>query len=171
VHFIAANRGNSLKGAFMAFNLSGAVTGATVPGFTSPTYTVTADIAPTTSGKQWAVTALGGTQASVDLNSVSKPFTVTFTRPTTLRTLPQANPITGLVKSFPMNTYKVITRKGVLPLANQANKVARIYTVIEVPAGADVTEPEDLKAMVSAHIGCLSNQSSGIADTILTGVM
>lgn len=155
----------------MSFNPSSPITGATVTGLTSPTYTIVADVAPSINGKQFAVSALGGTQAGVDVNSVSKPFTVTFFRPVALRALPQPNPVTGLIKNIPMNNYKLITRKGAQPAANQANMTMRITTQIEVPAGVDSFEPEEIRAMLSCHIGALTQQSSGIADTIITGVI
>lgn len=154
----------------MAINLS-TITGATVPGFTTPTYTVTADVAPAMNAKQWAITALGGTQTGVDTNTVSKPFTFSFFRPAQLKSLPAANPVTGVIKSIPVNTYKAITRKGASPSANQASQMVRITTTIDVPAGVDTFEPEDLKAAVSAHIGALTQQSSGIADTVVSGIL
>jgi hypothetical protein len=155
----------------MSFAPSSPVTGAAVAGLTSPTYTIAADVAPSINGKQYAVTALGGTQTSVDVNTVSKPFSISFFRPAVLRTLPQANPVTGIIKNVPMNTYKLITRKGAQPSANQTNMVARITTTIEVPAGTDTYEPEELRAMISAHFGTGWAAASGIADTVLTGVL
>lgn len=155
----------------MSFAPSSPVTGAAVTGFTSPTYTIVADTAPNINGKQFAVSALGGTQASVDVNSVSKPFTLTFFRPAALKVLPPANPVTGIVKAIPVNSYKLITRKGAQPGVNQANAVARITTIIDVPAGTDTYEPEDIKAMISAHFGVGYSQASGIADTVLSGVL
>lgn len=155
----------------MSFNPSSPVTGAAVAGLTSPTYTLTVDVAPSINGKQYAITGLGGTQTGVDTNSVSKPFSVSFFRPATLKTLPQANPVTGVIKNVPMNTYKLITRKGASPAANQNPMVARITTMIEVPAGADTFEPEDLRAMVSNHFGVGWAQASGIADTIVSGII
>jgi len=154
----------------MSFNLT-AITGATVTGFTTPTYTVTADVAPSNNGKQWAITATGGTQAGVDVNTVSKPFTMSFFRPAVLKALPAANPVTGVIKSVPTNTYKLITRKGAAPAANQPPQMVRITTIIEVPAGVDTYEPEDLKAALSAHIGGLSQQSTGISDTVTSGII
>lgn len=155
----------------MSFAPASPLAGATVPGFTSPTYTLTIDVAPSLNGKQYAVTATGGTQAGVDVNTVSKPFTISFFRPINLRVLPAANPVTGIIKAIPVNTYKLITRKGVVPGTNQSPIVARITTTIDVPAGADTFEPEDLKALVSAHFGVGNAQASGICDTILSGVL
>lgn len=154
----------------MSFTPASPVTGATVPGFTSPTYTLMSDTAPNMNGKQWAVSALGGTQTGVDVNTVSKPFTISFFRPAVLKTLPQINPVTGVIKNIPVNTYKLITRKGAQPAVNQALQVGKITTIIEVPAGTETYEPEDIKAMLSAHAGVLWAQASGISDTVVTGV-
>lgn len=155
----------------MSFNPSSPVTGAAVAGLTSPTYTLTADVAPSINGKQYAITGLGGTQTNVDVNSVSRPFTLTFFRPAYLRVLPAPSAVTGVIKDVPVNTYKLITRKGVAPSVNQNSMVARITTTIDVPAGSDTYEPEDLRALVSAHFGAGYAQASGIADTIITGVI
>jgi hypothetical protein len=154
----------------MSFAPASPVTGAAVAGLTSPTYTLVTDTAPNINGKQYAISALGGTQTGVDVNSVSKPFTLTFFRPPQLRTLPQANPLTGVIKNVPVNTYKLITRKGAAPAANQAPIVARITTIIEVPAGTDTYEPEELRALISCHAGTMWVAASGIADTVVTGV-
>lgn len=155
----------------MAFSPASPVTGAAVTGLTTPTYTLTTDVAPNINGKQYAISALGGTQTNVDVNSVSKPFTLTFFRPAVLRTLPQANPVTGVIKNVPVNTYKLITRKGAQPAANQVNIPARITTVIEIPAGTDTYEPEELRAMISLHAGAMWANASGISDTVTTGVI
>ena len=155
----------------MSFAPSTPLTGAAVTGFTSPTYTLTTDVAPNVNGKQFAITALGGTQTGVETNTVSKPFSISFFRPSVLRTLPQANPVTGIIKNVPLNTYKLITRKGAVPSLNQVSMTARITTIIEVPAGTDTYEPEDIKAMISAHFGVGWAQASGIADTVLSGVL
>jgi len=155
----------------MSFAPTSPITGAAVTGFTSPTYTIVTDTAPNINGKQYAVSAVGGTQVGVDANSVSKPFTITFFRPANLRVLPTPNPVTGVIKDVPVNSYKLITRKGALPAANQQSQVARITTIIDVPAGTDTYEPEEIKAMLSAHLGVLTAQSSGISDTVISGVM
>lgn len=147
------------------------IAGAAVAGLTSPTYTIATDVAPNINGKQFAVTALGGTQTNVDVNTVSKPFSISFFRPASLRVLPQANPVTGVIKNVPVNTYKLITRKGAMPAANQVNIVARITTVIEIPSGTETYEPEDIKAMISAHFGAGWAQASGIADTVISGII
>lgn len=155
----------------MAFAPASPVTGAAVSGFTTPTYTLVADTAPSQNGKQWAISALGGTQANVDVNTVSKPFTLSFFRPQVLRPLPPANPVTGVIKSIPTNTYKLIVRKGAQPAANQTPSVVRITATIEVMAGCDTYEPEDVKAAISLFFGAGYAQAAGIADTVITGVL
>lgn len=155
----------------MAFGLTSPLTGAAQTGFTSPTYTLVADIAPDITGKQVAVSALGGTQAGVSVHSVAAPFTITFFRPKVYKTLGKTNPVTGLLPSVPMNSFKLITRKGVLPLAGQPPVPLRITTMIEMPAGADTADPANVRAAISAHIGALSQQAAGIGDTTISGVI
>lgn len=153
------------------FNLTSPVTGQPQTGLTSPTYTLTADTPPNSYAKQWAITALGGTQTGVLPHSVAAPFTTAMFRPQAFKSLSPVNAVTGVLRAVPINTYKVITRKGVLPLAGQAYKDARITTVIDVPAGSDLADPTSLRAMLSAHIGALVQASAGIGDTTVNGVL
>nr|WEU70902.1 MAG: hypothetical protein 2 [Hangzhou atkins-like virus 1] len=154
----------------MSFNLSSPVTGGAQTGFTSPTYTLTADSAPNGFGRQWAVTALGGTQAGVDVHSVSKPFTITSFRPAQLRALPVPNNVTGVIKNIPYNTWKLLVRKGALPAANNNPVINRIIVQSEVYAGTDTYESANVRAMVSLAVGALSQQSAGIGDMYVTGI-
>lgn len=147
------------------------VTGAAQTGLTSPTYTLSTDVAPSINGKQSAVTALGGTQTGVTTHSVAAPFTVTFVRPQTFKALGRANPVTGLISSVPRNVYKTITRKGVLPLAGQPQTTMLVTTIIEVPAGSDLADAANVRAALSLHLGILAQQSAGIGDTAVSGVM
>jgi len=155
----------------MAITITSPVTGAAQTGFVTPTYTLVADTPPASNAKQWAVTAVGGTQTGVDVHSVSKPFTIAVFRPAQLKPLPQANVPTGIIKNVPSNTYKVITRKGASVAANQAPVIDRISTIIDVFAGTDSFEPTDVQAMIALHIGALSQVSAGIGDTALSGVL
>jgi hypothetical protein len=155
----------------VAFTLTSPITGAAQTGLTSPTYTHIADTAPDVTGKQVAVTALGGTQTGVTTHSIASPFTITVFRPKAFRSLGKANPITGVVKDVPRNTFKVITRKGVTPLAGQPYTNLQITTVVEIPAGADTADAANVRAALSAHLGALSQQSSGLGDTCVSGVL
>lgn len=155
----------------MAFTLTSPITGAAQTGLTSPTYTHTVDTAPDSNGKQVAVTALGGTQTGATAHSVASPFTLTFVRPKVYKVLGKANPVTGLISSVQRNVYKLITRKGVLPLAGQPFTTMLITTTIEVPAGSDTVDAVNIRAALSAHLGALSQQSAGVGDTAVSGIM
>lgn len=156
----------------MSWNPTSPLPGATQTGFTSPTYTLSEDVAPDVNMIQHAVTALGGTQpAEVDVNSVARPFTITIVRPKTFRLLGQPNPVTGVVSNVQMNRWKVITRKGVTPLSGQSSKTMLITTIIEVPAGSDSGDPDNLRAALSAHIGALDDQSANLGDSLESGVI
>jgi len=154
----------------MSWSPTTPITGAAQTGFVTPTYTIVADVAPDVNGKQHAVSALGGTQAGVTVHSVSSPFTVTFVRPKTFKVLGKTNPVTGLLPSVPKNQYKIIVRKGVLPLAGQPYSTAVITMNCDIPAGSDVADAANLRALFSAAIGALSQQSAGIGDTVVSGI-
>lgn len=155
----------------MPFAPTSPVAGAVETGFTSPTYTLTSDTPPDSATKQYAITALGGTQAGVTAHSVASPFTVNMSRPKTLRVLGTPNPVTGVIASVPRNTYQLLTRKGVLPLAGQPYTTMLVRTTIEVPAGADLADLPNVKAAQSCHIGVLWESSNDIGDVTGTGVL
>jgi len=155
----------------MTVSLTSPVTGSAQTGLTSPTYTLTTDTAPDNNGKQFAVTGLGGTQTGVVSHSVAAPFTITATRPKALKSLSTPNPVTGVVSNVGRNEYKVITRKGVLPLAGQPYQTMLVTTTISVPAGSDLADAANVRAALSAHIGALTQQSAGIGDTSVSGVI
>lgn len=155
----------------MTFALTTPVTGLAQTGLTSPTYSVVLDTAPDMTARQYAVTALGGTQTGVTVSSVSSPFTSSMFRPRNFQYLGKPNPTTGLIARVPRNVYKVITRKGVTPLAGQPIAPMLITTVIEVPAGSDIADSANVRAALSMHFGALSQASAGIGDTTVQGVL
>lgn len=152
-------------------DLTSPLTGGAQTGFTSPTYTLVGDIAPSANGKQSAVSALGGTQAGVTIHSASSPFTLTRFRPQQLKSLGVANPVTGVIKNIPNNVYKLITRKGVTPAAGQSAIPMPITTTIPVPAGADTYDAPNVRAAISAHIGMLNQLSPAIGDASVSGII
>lgn len=155
----------------MTVNVTSPVTGSAQTGLTSPTYTLTADVAPDSNGRQYAVTALGGTQTGVATHSVASPFTLTMWRPKNLRVLGQPNVNTGVVANVPNNTYKFIVRKGVIPLAGQASRTAVFTLQMDVPAGSDNADPEDIRAAMSLLIGAANQVSAGLGDTLVSGIL
>jgi hypothetical protein len=155
----------------MTVALTSPVTGAAQTNLTAPTYTHVADTAPDANMKQYAVTALGGTQTGVTVHSASSPFTVTFVRPKVFKPLGKANPVTGVIKDVPRNTWKVHVRKGVLPLAGQAYQVMQMTTTVDVPAGSDLADPANIRAAFSLLIGSLTQVSAGIGDSAVQGIL
>jgi hypothetical protein len=79
--------------------------------------------------------------------------------------------VTGVISNIPMNTYKFILRKGVLPLAGQAYKTAVMTLSADVPAGSDTADPANIRAGASALFGLIAQQSSGFGDMMINGVL
>lgn len=154
----------------MAIPLTSPITGAAQTGFTSPTYTIVADVAPSQNGKQFAVTALGGTQAGVTPHTATSPFTITFVRPQQIKMLPPIGN-NGQYSSVPVNVYKLIGRKGVTPAAGQPDRIASATLVIEVPAGSETYDPAEIRGLLSALLGAANQVAAGIGDTVITNVM
>lgn len=155
----------------MSITLPASITGAAQTGFTTPGYTTAVDTPADVNSKQVAVTAITGTQTGVDAHSVARPFTVSVSRPKSFQVLGKPNPTTGLIGQVPRNTYKFLTRKGVTPLVGQPPQVGLIRTELEIPAGSDVADPANIRAMVSAHIGTLQAIAAGLGDTLINGVL
>lgn len=156
----------------MSFNPSSPVTGAPQSGFTSPTYTLAADIGPdAANSRQYAVTAVGGTQTGVSTHSVSSPFTTNMYRPKVLCTLAASTSQLSVLRNVAKNVFGRITRKGVTVLSGQPIQVAFARTTYEIPAGSDTADAANVKALVSLHEGIGWQQSSGIGSTLLDGVL
>lgn len=153
----------------MAFALTSPVTGGAQNGFTAPTYTVAVDTPPANNAKQWIVTVLGGTQVGVGTHTVSNPFTISQWKPLVPKTLSAVNPLTGVLPKVPSNVYKTVIRKGVTPLAGQPQSIATCTVILDIPAGADSADQPNVKALISAAIGSLNQQSAGLGDTVLNG--
>lgn len=151
--------------------LTSPITGSAQTGLTSPTYTHVSDVAPDGNGRQVAVTALGGTQTNVRVSTAGDPFTLNWVRPKALRGAPQVNPITGIISVSPRNVWKLITRKGVIPLAGQSAQPMLVTTEISIPGGAESADAVNVRAGLSAHIGALSQQSAGFGDSVNSGVL
>ncbi len=154
----------------MSWSPDSSITGGTVTGLTSPTYTQVDDIAPAQNAKQKTVTALGGTQGSASANTVSEPFTATFYKPSAVKQLPAANPVSGLRGQVPNNQYRLVIRKGGEAAAG-VPVVAIARLSIDVPAGMDSYDPDNVRALISYLVGVLNEESADLADTCLTGVV
>lgn len=151
--------------------LTSPITGTAQTGLTAPTYTHVSDVAPLVTGRQVAVTALGGTQTGVSIHSGDSPFTITLFRPQSFKPLGKANPVTGVIKDVPENVYTILVRKGVVPLAGQSPRVASMEIKFRIPAGSALASPAELRAMVSAGFGAVSQASSAWGDTLISGIL
>lgn len=145
------------------------VTGATMPGFTSPTYTLIDDQAPANQ-RRWIISALGGTQVGATAHTASQQFAIEVERPAVIRQL-GAIPLTGQLQNVPVNKYKIRTLKGVIPAANQLPRGMIIRTEVVIPAGSETYDAANVKAAIAAHLGALYAQSSGLWNTAATGVI
>jgi hypothetical protein len=156
----------------MSFTLTSPITGGAQTGFTTPGYVIAVDTAPTSAGKQYAVTSITGTQTGVDTSSSpSNPFTITLQRPPVLRTVGAVDPVTGALRSVPRNTYKIIVRKGVLPLLGQPKSVFNATLTFDVPAGGDSADAANIRALCSLMFGSITSISASIGDTLVSGVI
>lgn len=154
----------------MTVALTTPITGGAQTGFTTPAYTIASDVAPDVNGKQWAVTALGGTQVGVRIHAATDPFTVTYVRPKAFKAIGKPHPVTGLLPSVPKNTHVLIVRKGALPMSGQPASTLLIRCSIDVPAGADTADAANLRAAISLLVGALGQLSQGLGDTLVSGL-
>jgi hypothetical protein len=145
-------------------------TGGAQTGFTSPTFTLVDDSAPVVNAKQKTVSALGGTQGVATANSASSPFTATFYKPATIKPLPPGNPVTGLRGQVPNNQYKLIIRKGGYAAAG-VPVTAIVRLTVDIPAGMDSYNPDEVRSLTSFLVGILSEESADLGDTLITGVL
>lgn len=153
----------------MTWSPDGSITGSAISGFTTPTFTQVDDTAPAMNAKQKTVTAVSGT-GTATANTADKPFTGTFYKPAVMQGLPKANPVTGLRGAIPNNQYKFIVRKGgEVASGVPANIVGRL--TIDIPAGMESYQPDQIKAFVSYLIGILTEESNDLAETLTTGVL
>lgn len=154
----------------MSYSPSSPLTGAAQTNLTSPTYTLSADSAPSNNGVQFAVTGLGGTQTNVLTTGAATPFTLSFFKPAVLKQ--KKIDVFGNLVAAPMNVYKQITRKSVkLDGFGNAVRTALITTTIELPAGCEAHDAANVRAALSLHIGALNNQSASIGDAVILGVI
>jgi hypothetical protein len=145
------------------------VVGAGVSGFTSPTYTYAVGQSPYPNSRYGTITAKGGTQPSgVTVHSASKPFAITSTQPQKIAVLPPLNS-SGQLRNVPKNTYHVRVDMGLLCLAGQPYEIGSIDIEMKIPAGADLADPDNVKAMIICSAGAIAQLVPGAVDTALSG--
>lgn len=158
----------------MSINVTSPITGGAQTGFTAPTYTVSADVAPDMFSKQVVVTALGGTQTGATPQAgADNPFTLTFSRPAKFNSGPKVNNINGLAIGKPSrNIWRLTARKGMRSVSTDSTRNALVARVeFSVPSGAESVDPAEIRALVSAFVGVLNQQSAGLAQAMIDGII
>jgi len=151
----------------MTLALSTPVTGAAQTGLTSPSFTLVSASAPDSNGRQYAVSAISVTPASTDVNTASRPFTITAWWPKVVRFL-QYITNSGRSISVPVNAYKWVTRKGVTCHADLPPQQLLITTTAEVPAGADALDATAIRLALSQHFGAVAQSSAEFGNTCVS---
>jgi len=155
----------------MSFSPSSPVTGGTVTGLTSPTYTLLADQNPSVNGKQWYVSALGGTQTGVSIHAGSDPFTVSIYKVLNYALVPTVTVGGSFRTSVPRNKYSIVFRKGLLPLASMPKETAVCRVQYDLPAGADTADAVGIAALVSFSTGVLFGNATALYTTMVTNTI
>lgn len=153
-------------------NLNSPVTGFAQTGLTSPTFTLVPDTAPMSNGKQFAISALGGTQTGVAANSVGAPFSITYVRPAAFK-MADAGILaaSGMIANVPKNVHKLITRKAVGVNSEGGKGVLLIETTFSVPVNSPDTDLVSIKSAISAHVGAIQQDGDQWFEGILDGTL
>lgn len=146
------------------------ITGAAQTGFTSPTYTMVADLAPDSASRQWIISAVGGTQTDVRPHVAGDPFTATVRRGI-YRALPPQNPVNGSYGNVPMNKIEILVRKGLKIDTSGTIRVGNLRIVAELPAGSNTSDAPNIRALASFTLGLLAEEAADYGDTLVTGVV
>lgn len=152
------------------FTIPASVTGTGQTGFTSPTYTLTQGTAPTQAGKQGLVTALGGTQPGVSVNSPLIPFRLNLITPLNIRSAaPQRSNANQLIANN-RNKWLFIGAKGglLIPASNIYGQMD-VKFECNIPAGMETASPAEIRAFWSLFGGWASSKSSEWAETMIAG--
>lgn len=155
----------------MSFVPASPATGAAITGLTSPTYTLTTDVASSNHAKQFAVTAIGGTQTGVSAHSPSSPFIISLTRPANFKAMSLVNPVTGQLTSVPKNTWKMLCVKGAVPLSGQSPSNIVFRGEFVIPAGVEINSSAELKAMLSLLGAVFWTEGNDLAACFTTGLL
>lgn len=145
------------------------IAGGAQTGFATPVFTQVDDTPPAINAKQKTITAVAGI-GTATANSADSPFTSTFYKVAAAKPLPPANPVTGLRGAIPTNQFKLIVRKGGLCAAGVPGIIIGRLTV-DVPAGMESYQPDQVRAFAGYLVGLLNEESSDFGDTLVTNVL
>lgn len=132
----------------MPLDITTAVTGVVIGGFTAPTYTLTQAVSPYINGRKSVVSAIGGTQTGVRTHAPSDPFTILATTPIQPAPYPKLSS-NGTLGKVGRNKYTAAFQKGVIPLVGQSPQLADMRIESNIPSGAEVNDAANIAAMYS----------------------
>jgi hypothetical protein len=155
----------------MTWSPDSSITGAAQTGLTSPTFTIASDLAPDANSRQYVVTSLGGTQTGVRASSAGDPFTATIRKDKVYKALPARNPVNGAYGNVPMNKTELLVRKGVYIDSDNTIRNANLRVIAELPAGSEVTDSANIRALASFALGLLAEESADFGDSLVTGII
>jgi|SwirhirootsSR3_FD_contig_111_895909_length_2970_multi_4_in_0_out_0_2 hypothetical protein len=146
------------------------ITGSAQTNLSSPVYTWVADLPPDAASKQWAVSALAGTQTGVRVHTAGDPFTLAIRRGR-YNSLPAKNPVNGSYPNVPMNRIEILSRKGVYIDSANTVRVANLRLIAELPAGCEQFDAPNIRALCSNLFGVIAEESSDLGDTYVSGLI
>jgi len=73
--------------------------------------------------------------------------------------------LNGFIANIGRNTYSILIRWGVIPLAGQPYQIALIRSQAEIPAGSELNDLPNLRSMASFFGGFVNSNASGWVDT------
>lgn len=155
----------------MTWSPDSSISGSAQTGLTTPTYTLATDLAPDANSRQYVVTALGGTQTNVRASTAGDPFTATIRKDRTYKSLPARNPVTGAYGNVPKNKTEILCRKGVYIDSDSTVQVANLRIIAELPAGSEVSDAVNIRALCSFALGLLAEESADYGDSLVTGII
>lgn len=146
----------------MPMSLGSSVSGASMPSLTTPGFTISGMPTLVDGASAYAVTALTGTQTGVSSHSLAKPFTITFYQNLNVRVAGNGD--------VPLNTTRIVGRKGVVVDAAGTIRQASIEVKIKVPAGSEAFDGNSNESLLSMVIGSLAQASASIGNNIIKGL-
>lgn len=155
----------------MALSLPASLAGSTVPGLTSPSFTLTAGNQNALNERVYNVTAVtNGATGSV--HTASLPFSIKITRPKDVATVPPVSP-GGVRPPIPKNQYVVSLIKGVQnDTLYPKVEIILCRATLSVPAGVDLlaNNLDQTRVAASCFGSVIATLMSGLVSTTIDGV-
>lgn len=145
----------------MTINLAGPTTAVTAGSLTLATYTFSPDLNMDGRSRPYVVSAIGGTQSGVSVNTIDKPKIMNFRRPAQFRSPSGFVASANRFNTVPRNTFKVNGKYGVNVTANQV-ELMTINLDINIPSGAGAQDRANVDAALLSFITGLYDQKEEI---------